>query len=148
MHARNIPEENTYVQLVKTLESLQIKPTQLMRTFGITHQQYNVLRILQVRGESGLCPSQITPHMINRVPDMTRLLDRLERDGLISRKRCSEDRRKVMVYLSEKSKKLCSELDSPLMETMQHIFSSLTSDEKDTLFHLLKKLETSQLPSK
>lgn len=139
--SRDILAENLYVQLIKTQEKLQSAPLQLMRKFGITPQQYNVLRVLYVRGEFGLSPSEIIPYMINRVPDMTRLLDRLERDKFIRRERSETDRRKIKVYLNHEGEKLCEELDQPLIKTVQEVFNCLDPQEQRTLYQLLVRLE-------
>ena len=113
-HARHILEEDTVLNLIKTVELLQEKPHHLMKQYAITTQQYNVLRILYVRGGEGLCSGQISKLMINRIPDMTRLLDRMEKSGLIVRVRSQEDRRKVQIFSTPKGQELCLKIDTPL----------------------------------
>jgi DNA-binding MarR family transcriptional regulator len=72
-----------------------------LRQYGITDTQYNVLRILRGAGPEGLCRNEVRDRMIAQVPDVTRLLDRLEFVGLVERKRSVEDRRQVATRITE-----------------------------------------------
>lgn len=88
--------------------ALQVATARLMEPFarelrvrvGLTPAQYNVLRILRGAGEAGLACGEIAGRMIDRDPDVTRLVDRLVRDGLATRGRDAEDRRVVVVQLT------------------------------------------------
>lgn len=108
---------------------------------GITNPQYNVLRILYVRDdEHGMPCSEISQRLIHRVPDVTRLLDRLLRDGLIERHRCPLDRRVVRSRLTEKGQALVEALHPQLMTTHREVVASLTREEQEQLRDLLLKL--------
>jgi DNA-binding MarR family transcriptional regulator len=88
--------EEAYLNLLRTTTVLMADFDQLFRQYGVTEQQYNVLRILRGAGEP-LPSLEVASRMITRVPDITRLVDRLETAGLVARRRCTEDRRVVYV---------------------------------------------------
>src|SRR5688572_30165368 len=97
-----LPEQEALLNLLRTADQLQIRFARLFRRFGLTPQQYNILRIL--RGEGRPLPIlEIASRMITVVPGITGLIDRLETAGLVCRKRCDEDRRVVYVCISEKA---------------------------------------------
>src|SRR5713101_9353656 len=89
------PEEAAFLDLLRTTDMLSRGPAQVLKTEDLSATQYNVLRILRGSPE-GLACGEIASRMITRDPDVTRLLDRLEKRGLISRRRESKDRRTVM----------------------------------------------------
>jgi DNA-binding MarR family transcriptional regulator len=82
-----------------------------LKPSGITATQYNVLRILRGAGPDGLCRNEIRERMVRRVPDVTRLLDRLEEQGLIGRGRGGADRRYVNTRITREGLKVLAELD-------------------------------------
>src|SRR5918994_7930499 len=93
-HPFELPEQEAMLNLLRTSDQLQIRFSRLFRHFGLTPQQYNVLRIL--RGEGRALPIlEIAARMITVVPGITGLIDRLETAGLVCRKRCDNDRRVV-----------------------------------------------------
>src|SRR5688500_7176562 len=89
--SRVVPEEAAYLDLVRTTEALSWPVTQLLKTEDLSPAQYNVLWILRGSPE-GLTCGEIGDRMITRDPDITRLLDRMEKRHLISRGRGSKDR--------------------------------------------------------
>ncbi|MBC7171746.1 MAG: MarR family transcriptional regulator, partial [Polyangiaceae bacterium] len=114
----------------------------LFQGFGITSQQYNVLRVLYVRSSSecGLRCSDIAERMLNREPDMTRLLDRLEKAELLSRDRCTHDRRVVWIQLTDKGFDLVEEIQPLLSAFHKERFKAFSAEELATLRGLLEKL--------
>jgi DNA-binding MarR family transcriptional regulator len=88
----------------------------LLLPYGLTPQQYNVLRILRGAGAAGLPTLEIAERMIQRAPGITRLLDRLEAKRLVTRKRCPEDRRQVLCYIAPAGLALLARLDGPINE--------------------------------
>ena len=80
-----------------------------LKPHGVTPTQYNVLRILRGSGEEGLCRSEIMERMIARVPDATRLLDRMEGAGLIERERSQVDRRFVTTRITEEGRRVLTD---------------------------------------
>src|SRR6266852_6146597 len=109
------PEEAAFVDLWRTCDLLSRGLAQILKPEDISPTQYNVLRIL--RGSpDGLPCGEIASHMITRDPDITRLLDRMEKRGLISRFRDTQDRRTVIGRITPEGLKLLARLDEPIQE--------------------------------
>jgi DNA-binding MarR family transcriptional regulator len=107
------PEEGAFLDLLRTTDMLSRGPTKVLKTGDLSATQYNVLRIL--RGSpDGLACGEIASRMITHDPDVTRLLDRLEKRGLISRCRETEDRRTVMARITPHGSKQLARLDEPV----------------------------------
>ena len=113
--ARGTPEEAVFLDLLRTCDLLSRGPAQFLKSADLSPTQYNVLRIL--RGTpAGLPCGEIANRMITRDPDITRLLDRLEKRELISRSRETKDRRMVVARITSKGLRLLSGLDEPVQE--------------------------------
>jgi len=91
-----------FVSVLRTAAVLEHHMSEALKPFGITTTQYNVLRILRGAGSEGLCGREIGERVVARVPDIPRLLDRLERMQLIARRRDTDDRRHVTVTIKPK----------------------------------------------
>src|SRR6266516_2265794 len=104
------PEEAAFLDLLRTTDMLSRGPAQVLKTEDLSATQYNVLRILRGSPE-GLACGEIASRMITRDPDITRLLDRLEKRGLISRRREERDRRTVMARIAPEGLKVLTRLD-------------------------------------
>jgi len=114
----------------------------LFREFGLTASQYNVLRIL--RGEGKPMPSlEIAERTIQVVPAITGLIDRLEKQELVIRQRCTEDRRFVFVEITKKALGLLKKLDEPVNGLHKQLIGHLTRAELKELSRLLEKARTS-----
>jgi DNA-binding MarR family transcriptional regulator len=107
------PEEALFLELYRAADLLSRRPAQLLRAHDLSPNQYNVLRILRGTHEGLLC-GDIGRRMITRDPDITRLLDRLEKRGLITRCRESEDRRRVQARITPEGLALLGRLDEPV----------------------------------
>lgn len=103
-------EEEALLNIVRTAAVLEHNAAESLKPFGLTPTQYNVLRILRGSPE-GLCRNEVGERLVTRVPDVTRLLDRMERSGLIERHRKGDDRRFVSTRITEKGSKLVDKLD-------------------------------------
>ncbi|MGZ8391825.1 MAG: MarR family winged helix-turn-helix transcriptional regulator [Gemmatimonadales bacterium] len=90
------------LSVLRTAAVLEHQLTEALKPHGITHTQYNVLRILRGAGAEGLCGREVGARMVSRVPDVSRLLDRMEEIGLITRERDPGDRRHVTARISRK----------------------------------------------
>lgn len=132
--------EQLFVNLMHAHEVLGAGVTELFRDRDLTSQQYNVLRILRGAGTGGLPTLTIRERMITRVPDITRLLDRLEKAGLVRRVRGEEDRRVVRIEITDEGLALLKEIDRPLRALHARQSSHLSDREIDTLNRLLIKL--------
>jgi DNA-binding MarR family transcriptional regulator len=139
------PSEEAYLNLLRTTAVLSADFEQLFKEHGLSEPKYNVLRILRgakLNGEfngEGVPSLEIGDRMITRVPDVTRLVDRLEADGLVRRRRCEEDRRVVWVEILPKGLKLLDEMDEPLKRLHREQFSQMTREECIELSRLLVK---------
>lgn len=136
--SRDILEEHVYLNVVRVKQQLEQAYVELCKRHGVTHQQYNVLRILYVRGK--LPSSEISNRLIIRSPDITRLLNRMEEKDLIDRELSREDRRVVLAKLTPKGKKTCENIDEELVVLHQKQMNHMSREELDTLNQLLVKL--------
>jgi DNA-binding MarR family transcriptional regulator len=100
-----------FVEIQRTADWLARRPAQLLRQHRLSATQYNVLRILRGAPEGLLC-GEIAARMITREPDITRLLDRLEKRGLVGRCRQDVDRRRVLTRITPEGLNLLSGLDA------------------------------------
>lgn len=131
------PEEGAFLDLLRTTEMLSRGPTQVLKTGDLSATQYNVLRIL--RGSpDGLACGEIASRMITHDPDVTRLLDRLEKRGLISRWRETKDRRTVMARITPHGSKLLARLDEPVRAAHRKQLGHLGQKRLGILTELLR----------
>lgn len=107
------PEEVLFVELLRTADLLSRSPAQLLREHSLSSHQYNVLRILRGSPDGLLC-GEIAARMVSREPDITRLLDRLEKGGLIGRSREAADRRRVTARITPEGLETLARLDEPI----------------------------------
>ena len=141
-------EQEVFGNLSRAYDCLWSEKTKFFQSFDITPQQYNVLNVLASRDEgSGVACQAIGEHLLNRVPDITRLLDRLEQAGLIWRERCATDRRVVRTHLSEAGRGKVQEVRGPLQQALQTRFAHMSSDEVLELNRLLTKLREPLCPT-
>jgi DNA-binding MarR family transcriptional regulator len=131
------PEEAAFLDLLRTTDMLSRGLIAVLKTEDISSTQYNVLRILRGSPE-GLPCGEIASRMITRDPDITRLLDRLEKRGLISRCRQTKDRRMVMVRITPEGLKLLARLDEPVQEGHRRQLGHLGRDRLLALTELLQ----------
>src|SRR5438552_13533296 len=133
-----LAEQEAMLNLLRTADQLQIRFARLFRQFGLTPQQYNILRIL--RGEGRPLPIlEIAARMITAVPGITGLIDRLEVASLVERQRCDHDRRVIYVAIAPRAVELLAEIDQPLVELHKQTLGHMTPDELSTLSQLLAK---------
>ncbi len=128
------------VKLLKVCEHIESERAALFKASGLSLPQYNVLRILRgAQGEELPC-HEVGARMLKRVPDVTRLLDRLEQRGLIERWRCAEDRRVVRTRITDAGLDLLAGIDQPLGELIAREFSHFTDRKLAQLDRLLGDL--------
>jgi DNA-binding MarR family transcriptional regulator len=133
-------EDRVFISLQKTADSLGLEVEQLLKPHGLTGTQYNVLRILRGAEPEGLACRGIGERMISHDPDMTRLLDRMEKRGLISRARQTNDRRVVKTRISSAGLLLLKNLDQPVRELHKRQFHHLPATRLKTLAELLEQV--------
>lgn len=133
------PAETAFVELVRTADILSRGPASLLKQHDLSGTQYNVLRILRGAPE-GLACGEIAARMITRDPDVTRLLDRLEKRGLVSRCREEQDRRTVITRITPAGLKLLADLDKPVQAMHREQFGHLGRELIQRLISLLRQV--------
>jgi DNA-binding MarR family transcriptional regulator len=133
-------EQEAFLSLGRTWAVLEHAFAEALRPYGITPTQYNVLRILRGAGETGLCRTEVMQRLISKVPDTTRLLDRMEAAGLIERERSDRDRRFVTTRVTAAGLSLLAELDDPVKELHRLHLGVLDRTELRTLIASLERV--------
>jgi len=129
-------EEQVFVALAITSDQLARRLEPVLRAADISPTQYNVLRILRGAPE-GLACTEIGNRMISRDPDITRLLDRLEKRGLVSRCRQKSDRRMILTRITQAGLNLLLQLDAPVLDTHRLLLGHLGPEKLLALLQLL-----------
>jgi DNA-binding MarR family transcriptional regulator len=109
-------EQEAYLSLLRTADALAHATEEALKPFGLSGTQYNILRILRGAGTDGLCCREAAERMLTHDPDVTRLLDRLERRGLVVRTRASSDRRVITAQITPEGLRILAKLDKPIEE--------------------------------
>lgn len=131
-------EAEVFLNLMRTADALARGGEEILKLAGLSHTQYNVLRILRGVGEKGLCCREVAERMITRDPDITRLLDRLERRGLLTRSRDSRDRRIITVRITSAGTKVLKDLDGPMAAQNRNLLSHMYKADLRKLLELLE----------
>jgi MarR family transcriptional regulator, organic hydroperoxide resistance regulator len=132
--------QEAIVGLLRTADVVRRRLQEIVEPHGITLQQYNVLRILRGAGEEGLPTLEIAARMVERMPGITRLLDRLERVGLVRRERGPGDRRQVRCQVRQRGLRVLEALDQPIRGADHACLGELTEAQRQTLVHLLDRV--------
>ncbi len=144
--------QQAFLSLQKAADGLMGDVAELFKPYGVSPQQYNVLRILRGAGAGccdgghadpnakGLACREIGERMITRDPDMTRLLDRLEEHGLIVRQRDKADRRMITTRITDAGLELLKNLDEPIVDLHERQLGHLGEESLDELFALLERV--------
>jgi DNA-binding MarR family transcriptional regulator len=130
-------EQEALLSVERTAAILSHAVADALRPYGITPTQYNVLRILRGAGEQGLCRNEVRDRLVAQVPDVTRLLDRMEEMGFVDRERAADDRRMVYTRITRKGIQLLARLDEPVTRLNQRQLGHLGSAKLRTLVRLL-----------
>ncbi len=142
------PAQEAFLNLQRTSDALMRGLEETLKPSGLTQTQYNVLRILRGAGCSGLLCREISERMVTREPDMTRLLDRLESRGLVTRSRDRKDRRAVAVRITSQGVETVARLDEPIAGLHRRQLEHLGNSRIRSLIGLLEtareKVETNK----
>ena len=133
------PAQKAMVTLLVTAGHLARALEEVCAAHGITHDQYNVLRILRGAHPEGHPRYAIAERLIDRSPDVTRLLDRLEREGFVERSRSDEDRRLSISRATDRGISLLKEMDPRILEVHEHFTACFSRDEMHQLSALCEK---------
>jgi len=135
-------EAGLFVAFMQIADILGAQAEQVIKTAGLTGAQYNVLRILRGAGRAGLACREIGERMISRDPDITRLLDRMEKRNLITRERQSDDRRVVKTYVTPEGLQLLKTLDRPVSALHERQFQGIAPAKLKVLAAMLEEVRS------
>ena len=142
------PEEEAMLNIARTAGEIEGVERAFFKEFDLTPQAYNLLRILRGhkrRGKGdGVRASEIGCQMVVRVPDVTRLVDRLEERGLVGRGSCSKDRRGKFVFITDKGMRLLERIDPKIDGLGKRVLGNLSERELRTVSRLMEKARNEQ----
>ncbi len=130
-------EEEAIVSLARTAAVVETASTDLMKNYGLTVTLYNVLRILRGAGPGGLCRYEVRDRLITPEPDVTRLLDRLEKGGYVMRERNVMNRREVKATITQRGLDLLDEIEGPLRKLHDEQVGHMNEQDLRDLIRLL-----------
>lgn len=133
------PEDEAYLNLMRSADYLSGQVRTLLAEYGLSEPLYNVLRIVAARGKTGIPSQSIAHDMVCRSPDMTALVDRLCKAGLVDRTRSQEDRRVIIVHVTPQGSELLKHVHKPLGQLCQQMLGHLSPQQLGTLSKLLFK---------
>ena len=145
VRALSAPQHTVFIAILKTADALAQEAEQLLKSRGLTGTQFNVLRILRGAGPGGLPCTGIGDRMISHDPDMTRLLDRMEKRGLISRERQSDDRRVVKARITREGLEILKPLDQPVRDLHRRQFQHMRAAQLKMLAEILEEVRSREL---
>lgn len=134
------PQEEMALQVLRTADLLNRQMTEFLKPHGLSPTQYNALRILRGSGAEGLPCGEVSSRMVTREPDVTRLLDRMERQEWIERRRQSHDRRVVKAWLAPAGAALLKKIDRQLADFQKRQFCHMAIQECRQIIGLMEKL--------
>jgi DNA-binding MarR family transcriptional regulator len=134
--------QRAYLNVVYTASVLNLEQTRLFKPFGLSLQQYNVLRILRGQNGTPVSIGLIQERMLDIQSNASRLIDKLEDKKLVIRKVCPNDKRQMEITITHEGLKVLLELDTVIASNESNI--QLTDDEADMLNDLLNKLRENQ----
>ena len=129
--------------LLRTADVVRRYIARVLEPYGITPQQFNVLRILRGAGPDGTPTLTIAERMIEEAPGITRLLDRLELKGMVRRQRCPGDRRQVLCHATPQALDLLGRIDGAMDEADDGALGTLSDEDKAHLIRLLDAVRSS-----
>jgi DNA-binding MarR family transcriptional regulator len=133
---RSLHQEGV-IGIVRTADLAKRVFARLMEPHGISGQQFNVLHILRGARPERMPTLEIAERMIEQTPGITRLLDRLEKKGLVRRERCASDRRQVLCEITPRGLALLAQLDEPVARIEREMMGALSADELRGLIRAL-----------
>lgn len=132
-------EQEAYLNLWRSYDRLRAIEDEFFAAYGLTAQQYNVLRLLRAAHPDRVPTLRLAQRLVSRAPDITRMLDKLSDRGLIDRERPADNRRLVVIGITETGLSLLSEMDSPLRESHLRQLGHLSEHELEQLVTLLHR---------
>ena len=133
-------EEETSLNIIRTADLIMRKGADLLKPHALSPTQYNVLRILRGAGRDGASSKDVANRLVARDPDITRMMDRLERRGLLVRDRAKEDRRVVTHRLTSAGLDLVNALDRPIQRMHREIMRQIEPERLKALSAVLAEI--------
>jgi DNA-binding MarR family transcriptional regulator len=140
------PEQKAYLALWRTYDRLRMLEDEFFARFGLTAQQYNLLRLLRA-AQKPVPTLALAERLVSRAPDITRMLDRLEERELLTRVRSATDRRTVLVAVSSAGLVLLDRIAGPLRDCHRRQLGHLSAAELELLTALLKSARAPHEPA-
>lgn len=134
------PHQRAFINIIYTGSWLVSKFNQLMKPYGITEPQYNVLRILKGQNGKAMNLYEIQERMVQRMSNVSRLIDKLLEKEYVIRVERKENRRMVDISITEKGLKLIDDLEAPIQKTFKKFNDNLKKEEARQLAEWLDKL--------
>jgi DNA-binding MarR family transcriptional regulator len=134
------PEQEAFLNIIVTANFLRMRNDDILCKYGITTPLYNVLRILKGKYPEGYPRCDIISRMMEQAPDVTRLIDKLLKDGYVERFESESDRRLSLTRITEKGLALLEKIKPELDQMHQLISDNLTKEERKELSVLLEKI--------
>jgi DNA-binding MarR family transcriptional regulator len=131
--------QKSLINLIYTSNHIIYKANLFFKKYGLTRQQYNVLRILNSHQDSGASVNLIKNRMLDKMSDASRIVERLRVKGLVERQQDQEDRRAVTVLITKKGMSLLGKMEDSV-NVLEEDFRKLSAEEADTLNELLDRL--------
>ena len=129
-----------YINLIYTSNEINTASKKVFKQVDLTLQQYNVLRILRGKYPKSINPGDIKAVMLDKSPDLTRLVDRLLIKKLVTRETCEDNRRKIDIKISNKGLEFLKTFDPEIEKNQLSFASNLTDEEANQLSELLDKI--------
>jgi DNA-binding MarR family transcriptional regulator len=133
-------QEEVVLSIMRTADQVAVPMNEVLRGAGLSPSQYNVLRILRGAGEEGQPCGEISERMVRRDPDLTRLLDRLEASGLVTRTRDTRDRRIIRASITAQGAELLASLDEEVEASIRRGLAHVPVARLRTLLELLEEV--------
>lgn len=134
------PAQEAFLSVQHTADAISQKFEQFLKPWEISGTQYNVLRILRGAGPEGLRCGEIGERMVAHDPDITRLLDRMEKAGWIERSRDSRDRRVVLTRINRRGLDLLKQIDKPIEQFTKELGNHIPEKRFRELIDILDEI--------
>jgi len=131
-------QEEAVLNIARTASVLERQLTEVLKKADLSLTQYNVLRILKGAGQKGLPCNEVAERLVTHDPDVTRLVDRMEKRGLVSRLRSSQDRRVVKVIITGAGSHLAGKLANPVGQLLKKQLHALNEKKLEELIEALE----------
>ncbi|HYF01550.1 MAG TPA: MarR family transcriptional regulator [Planctomycetota bacterium] len=135
-------EEEALLSIQRTAAVLGRALGDVLKPYELSAAQYNVLRILRGAGEPGLCRYEVGDRLVTPVPDVTRLIDRLEARGLVARTRDEVDRRQSRARITDEGLRLLEQLDTEIQQRQKAVLGHVQAEDLRRLIDLLAAART------